>query len=67
MWPTPMKKLPPSWLTYFKVADCAKSVAKAKRLGGRALMGTTDVPGMVRFAVLADPQGAVFGLLQPIR
>ncbi|HZV80100.1 MAG TPA: VOC family protein [Candidatus Binatus sp.] len=67
MWPTPMKKLPPSWLTYFKVADCAKAVAKAKRLGGRALMGTTDVPGMVRFAVMADPQGAVFGLLQPTR
>ncbi|MBV8170453.1 MAG: VOC family protein [Candidatus Eremiobacteraeota bacterium] len=67
MWPEPMKGLRPSWVTYFRVKDCAKAVAKAKRLGGRALMGTTVVPGIVRFAVLADPQGAVFGVLQPQR
>jgi predicted enzyme related to lactoylglutathione lyase len=65
MWPEPMKKLPPTWITYWQVANCAKSVAKAKRLGGGVLMGTTSVPAMCRFAILKDPQGAVFGLLEP--
>jgi hypothetical protein len=65
MWPQPMKKLPPSWITYWQVADCAKSVAKIKRLGGRVLMGTTEVPEMCRFAIAKDPQGAAFGLLEP--
>jgi len=65
MWPEAMDKLPPSWLTYWEVSSCAKTVAKAKRLGGTILMGTTLVPGMCKFAVLKDPQGAVFGILEP--
>jgi len=65
MWPWPLKKLPPSWVTYWQVADCAKSVAKVKRLGGRIIMGTTPVPGMARFAIVRDPQGASFGILEP--
>lgn len=64
MWPQPMKKLAPGWITHWEVADCAKAVAKAKRLGGRALMGATRVPGMGRFAVLTDPQGAAFGVIE---
>ena len=65
MWPGPMKGLPPCWVTYWQVADCAKTVAKAKRLGGRVRMGTTPVPGMCKFAVLRDPEGATFGILEP--
>ena len=65
MWPTPMKKLPPSWVSHWQVADCAKTVAKVKRFGGRVLMGTTAVPGVSRFAILKDPNGAVFGILEP--
>lgn len=66
MWPYPMKKLPSCWITYWQVASCAKIVAKAKRLGGRALLGTILVPEMCRFAILRDPQGAVFGVLEPL-
>jgi uncharacterized protein len=66
MWPQPLKKLPPSWVTYWNVANCDKSVAKAKRLGGRTLMGLIEVPGMCRFAILKDPQGAAFGVLEPL-
>lgn len=64
MWPDAMKKLPPSWMTHFQVASCAKTVAKARRLGARALMGTTHVPGYCRFAILRDPQGAAFGIIE---
>jgi predicted enzyme related to lactoylglutathione lyase len=65
MWPTPIKNVPPSWVTHWQVADCAKTVAKTKRLGGRVVMGTTAVPGVCRFAILKDPKGAVFGILEP--
>lgn len=64
--PFPKNKLGPGWITYFRVASCAKAVAKVKRLGGSVLMGTTLVPEMVRFAVVADPQRAAFGLLEPL-
>lgn len=65
MWPEPMKGLPPSWLTYWQVANCARTVAKIKQRKGRVLMGTTLVPGMCRFAIAKDPQGATFGILEP--
>ncbi len=63
MWPWPAKQLPPSWITYWKVGNCAKSVAKAMRLGGRIIMGPIAVPGMGHFAIIADPQGATFGTI----
>jgi predicted enzyme related to lactoylglutathione lyase len=63
MWPEPLSKLAPCWVTYWIVADCAKTVTTAKRLGGRALMGTTAVKGMGHFAILADAQGAAFGVI----
>jgi predicted enzyme related to lactoylglutathione lyase len=65
LWPEPIKKLPPCWITYWQVASCAKTVAKAQRLGGGVLMGTTSVPKTCRFAILKDPQGAVFGIVEP--
>lgn len=65
MWPSPIKGLPPSWVTHWRVTDCAKTVAKAERLGGRVVMGATAVPGVCCFAVLRDPAGAVFGILEP--
>ncbi len=56
-----MGDLPPSWSTYFAVEDCDGAVAKVEELGGRLLMGPVDIePG--RFAVVADPQGAVFNV-----
>ena len=66
MWPYPMQKLPPCWITYWQVASCARTVAKAKRLGARALLGPMLVPEMCRFGILQDPQGAVFGVLEPL-
>lgn len=56
---------PPNWLIYF-AADSADDAARVvAEQGGRVLKGPADIPGTGRFAVLADPQGAVFGILQP--
>jgi uncharacterized protein len=51
------------WLAYFTVADCDASVAKVQELGGSALGPAHDLEGVGRFAVVADPHGASFGVI----
>ena len=53
-----------AWLTYWTVDDCEKTVGTAKKLGGQILKSTTVIPEMGRFAVLADRDGASFGVMQ---
>ena len=55
--------VPPNWLTYFVVTDSDATVAKAKELGGTAIMPGMDTD-QGRIAVLADPHGAVFAVIQ---
>ena len=58
----PMPGIPPVWGVYFSVADTDATVAKATSLGAAVFAGPTDIePG--RFAVLADPQGAMFNVI----
>ena len=55
-------EVPPMWGVYFAVDDTDATLARARELGGSILMGPTDIePG--RFAVLADPAGAVFNVI----
>jgi uncharacterized protein len=56
----------PGWLTYFAVDNADDSTGLAASLGAQTLMPPTDIPGTGRFALLADPQGASFGILQPL-
>jgi uncharacterized protein len=49
----------PQWHITFAVADADAIAARAEELGGAVLMPPTDL-GMVRSAVLRDPQGATF-------
>jgi predicted enzyme related to lactoylglutathione lyase len=56
--------LPAHWTPYFKVANADASTAKAQELGATVYGPPTDVGDGLRFAVLADPQGAVFSLFQ---
>jgi len=55
--------IPPHWMVYFSVSDCDAAAAKTKELGGKALHGPFDAPGVGRIAVLQDPQGAVFSVI----
>jgi predicted enzyme related to lactoylglutathione lyase len=64
--PTPSQvpdEVPAFWLAYFSVADCDESVAKVQELGGSVLGSAHDLPGVGRFAVVADPYGATFGVI----
>ncbi len=59
--------LPSHWMPYFLAVSCDASAGKSKDLGGSVQVRPTDIPGVGRFAVIADPQGAVFSLFQPAR
>ena len=56
--------VPPHWMVYFAVADCDKTVEKAKSLGARITVPPTDIPEIGRFAMLTDPQGAGFSVIK---
>ena len=58
------KGVPPHWLVYIGVDDVDATCAHARKLGGKVLMAPMDIP-VGRFAVLEDPQGAVFAVFKP--
>jgi predicted enzyme related to lactoylglutathione lyase len=57
---------PAHWLIYFQVDDCDAATAKAKELGANVFAGPMTIEHVGRMTVLADPQGAVFSLFQPL-
>lgn len=63
--PTPdMGEVSPHWLVYFAVDDTDAMAGKAGELGGKIILPPADIPGTGRFAVVEDPQGAVFGIIK---
>jgi predicted enzyme related to lactoylglutathione lyase len=56
---------PPHWIAYIAVPDVDATVKQAESLGGKTHHKPTDIPSVGRFAVLADPQGAVFAVFTP--
>ena len=53
---------PPHWLSYLAVDDVDETAVRALSMGGRAYVEPQAIPGGGKFAVLADPQGATFGI-----
>ena len=58
---------PAHWLIYFMVADVEASAAKAAKLGAKILMPTRAMEGVGTWAIVADPQGAVFAIFKSAR
>lgn len=56
---------PPAWLGYIGTPDVDAATANVKRAGGAVHRPPDDIPGIGRFSVVADPQGAVFMLFTP--
>lgn len=54
--------MPPHWLGYIGVDDVDAKAAEVTKRGGTIMKEGTDIPDVGRFAVVADPQGAVFCL-----
>lgn len=59
------KSVPPHWLVYFAVDDCDGRTKKANDMGATTVVPAMDIPTVGRFSVVADPQGAMFGMLKP--
>lgn len=56
--------IPSYWMPYFQVASTDASVSKLKELGGSVMVPPQDIPNTGRFAIVGDPQGAVFAVFQ---
>lgn len=54
----------PYWQANVQVANVDETIESVKRLGGRIYVAE-DVPTVGRFAVIADPQGAVIAVFTP--
>lgn len=54
----------PTWMGYIGVPDVDGYAAKVKAAGGAIHHAPEDIPGVGRFAVVADPHGASFMLFK---
>ena len=58
--------MPLAWTCYTAVDSADDTAALAASLGASIIVPPADIPGTGRFALLIDPQGAAFGILQPL-
>jgi predicted enzyme related to lactoylglutathione lyase len=56
--------IPAAWTPYVGVDDTDAMCKKATGLGAGVIVEPMDVPTVGRFAILKDPQGAVFGIIK---
>lgn len=56
----------PGWIGYVGVASADASAGAAATAGGTILKAPEDIPGIGRFAVVADPNGIAFALFEPL-
>ncbi len=65
--PQPLRDMgvPPHWGGYVAVDDVDAMVGRVEAAGGSLRRAAEDIPEVGRFAVVADPQGAVFTLFKP--
>ena len=54
------------WQPYFEVADCDAAAAAVTANGGTVVVPASDVPGVGRFAVALDPDGAQFAVIASV-
>lgn len=61
--PPEAKGAPPAWGCYITVDDVDKQAARVESLGGKIHIAPMDIPEVGRFAVIADPQGAMLNII----
>jgi predicted enzyme related to lactoylglutathione lyase len=58
-------EFPPHWIGYVYVDNVDEATARIIAEGGAIHRPASDIPGVGRFAVVADPQGAAFIVFKP--
>ena len=61
-WPP---ETPPHWAVCFVVQDADATAAQADALGGAVRVAPFDIPDIGRVALLVDPHGAGFSIMEP--
>jgi predicted enzyme related to lactoylglutathione lyase len=59
--------VPPNWFSYIAVDDVDRTLATVTAAGGRVARPAFDVPDVGRIAIVADPTGAMVGVMTPAR
>ncbi len=62
--PPPGAPQVPGWSLHFGTDDIAATLARVEPLGGAILFGPMAIPHVGRFALVRDPQGITFFLMQ---
>ena len=63
MMPMVPAEVPSYWMVYFNVPNVDAAFTKAIVLGANEMVAPSPMPGG-RFAIVSDPQGAMFGLMK---
>jgi len=61
--PPEMDGMPPMWGIYVTVDDVDATSGQVEKFGGKIIRPPSDIPGVGRFCVLSDPQGAVISAI----
>lgn len=56
----------PVWLGYICVADVDRALGEIESAGGKTLIPATDIPGVGRIAMVADPRRIPFYVMKPM-
>src|SRR5712691_1535078 len=57
---------PLTWVTYIGTSNVDETARQAETLGGMVLKKPADIPTIGRFAIIKDPQGAMFAAFTPL-
>src|SRR5438552_12809979 len=57
---------PLTWVTYIGTPNVDETARQAETLGGKVLKKPEDIPTIGRFAIIQDPQGAMFAAFTPL-
>src|SRR5215467_4090074 len=57
--------MPPHWMAHVQVENVDTAASLVKKLGGKVYKEPTDIPTVGRFAIIADPQGAIVSIFTP--
>lgn len=62
---SPAPGMPPAWTPYIHVDDVEATIERVVKNGGTSCMPPFDAPGVGRIGMIADPHGAMLGIITP--
>ena len=61
--PKGAEQCPPMWTCYVTVDDVDLTAKTAQEMGAKIMVGPQDIPGVGRFCLIRDPQGAMINAI----